>query len=80
MKEIYDYKKIEKEVQDLWARNKRYEANIDTTKPKYYCLSMRIFEKPSPKCLFTEGLLKRHHKIQMCQKTPYVRFWSSRSS
>ena len=40
MKEIYDYKKIEKEVQDLWARNKRYEANIDTTKPKYYCLSM----------------------------------------
>ena len=40
MKEIYDFKEIEKEMQDLWARNKRYEANIDTTKPKYYCLSM----------------------------------------
>ena len=40
MKEIYDFKEIEKEVQNLWARNKRYEANIDTTKPKYYCLSM----------------------------------------
>ena len=34
MKEIYDFKEIEKEVQNLWARNKRYEANIDTTKPK----------------------------------------------
>ena len=29
MKEIYDFKEIEKEVQNLWARNKRYEANID---------------------------------------------------
>ena len=48
MKEIYDYKKIEKEVQDLWARNKRYEASIDTTKPKYYCLSMLPYPSGNP--------------------------------
>ena len=40
MKEFYDYKEIEKEVQDLWDQKKSYEANIDTTKPKFYCLSM----------------------------------------
>ena len=40
MKEFYDYKEIEKEVQDLWDRKKPYEANIDRKKPKYYCLSM----------------------------------------
>ena len=40
MKDFYDYKEIEKEVQKLWDRKKPYEANIDTSKPKYYCLSM----------------------------------------
>ena len=40
MKEFYDYKEIEKQVQDLWDQKKPYEANIDTTKPKFYCLSM----------------------------------------
>ena len=40
MNEFYDYKEIEKEVQDLWDRKKPYKANIDTKKPKYYCLSM----------------------------------------
>ena len=40
MKEFYDYKKIEQEVQDRWDQQKPYEANIDTKKPKYYCLSM----------------------------------------
>ena len=40
MKEIYDFKEIEKEVQNLWARNKRYEANIDT------CL---LYTSPSPR-------------------------------
>ena len=40
MKEFYDFKEIEKEVQNLWDRKKPYEANIDTKKPKYYCLSM----------------------------------------
>ena len=40
MKEFYDYKEIEKEIQDLWDQKKPYEANIDTTKPKFYCLSM----------------------------------------
>ncbi len=40
MKEFYDFKEIEKEVQDLWHQKKPYEANIDTTKPKFYCLSM----------------------------------------
>ncbi len=40
MKEFYDYKEIEQEVQDRWYQQKPYEANIDTKKPKYYCLSM----------------------------------------
>ena len=40
MKEFYDYKKIEQEVQDRWDQQKPYEANIDTKKPKFYCLSM----------------------------------------
>ena len=40
MKEFYDYKEIEQEVQDRWDQQKPYEANIDTKKPKYYCLSM----------------------------------------
>ena len=35
MNEFYDYKEIEKEVQDLWDREKPYKANIDTKKPKY---------------------------------------------
>ena len=30
MKEIYDYKEIEQEVQDRWDQQKPYEANIDT--------------------------------------------------
>ena len=32
MKEFYDYKKIEQEVQDRWDQQKPYEANIDTKK------------------------------------------------
>tara|TARA_B100001989_G_scaffold253255_1_gene239290 strand:+ start:1359 stop:3740 length:2382 start_codon:yes stop_codon:yes gene_type:complete len=40
MKDFYDYKEIEKEIQQLWDQKKPYEANIDTSKPKYYCLSM----------------------------------------
>ena len=40
MKEFYDYKEIEQKVQDRWHQEKPYEANIDTKKPKYYCLSM----------------------------------------
>ena len=40
MKEFYDYKEIEQEAQDRWDQQKPYEANIDTKKPKYYCLSM----------------------------------------
>ena len=40
MKEFYDYKEIEQEVQDRWDQQKPYETNIDTKKPKYYCLSM----------------------------------------
>ena len=35
MKEIYDYKEIEQEVQDRWNQQKPFEANIDTKKPKY---------------------------------------------
>ena len=30
MKEFYDYKEIEQEVQDRWDQQKPYEANIDT--------------------------------------------------
>ena len=48
MKEFYDYKEIEQEVQDRWDQQKTYEANIDTKKPKYYCLSML----PYPQAIF----------------------------
>ena len=43
MKEFYDYKEIEQEVQDRWDQQKPYEANIDTKKPKYYWI--KIFKK-----------------------------------
>ena len=32
MKEFYDYKEIEQEVQDRWDQQKPYKANIDTKK------------------------------------------------
>lgn len=40
MNEIYDFNKIENIIQENWKANKTYEVDIDSNKPKYYCLSM----------------------------------------
>ncbi len=40
MKETYNFNQIESIVQKKWKTNDTFAANIDTSKPKYYCLSM----------------------------------------
>ena len=40
MNEIYDFNKIENIIQENWKANKTFEVDIDSNKPKYYCLSM----------------------------------------
>ena len=40
MKETYNFNQIESIVQKKWKTNNTFAANIDTSKPKYYCLSM----------------------------------------
>ena len=40
MQENYDFQQVEKDARDFWADNKVFEVVEDTTKPKYYCLSM----------------------------------------
>ena len=45
MQEEYDPKKIEKRVQTYWEENKTFEVNEDSSKEKFYCLSM--FPYPS---------------------------------
>jgi len=40
MKETYNFNQIESIVQKKWKANNTFAANIDTSKPKYYCLSM----------------------------------------
>ncbi len=41
----YEHQKIEKKWQDFWLENKTFKTEIDTSKPKYYCLDM--FPYPS---------------------------------
>jgi leucyl-tRNA synthetase len=45
MQENYNPKDIEKKVQDYWYSNKVFKATKDTSKKKFYCLSM--FPYPS---------------------------------
>ncbi|MDO6462056.1 leucine--tRNA ligase [Granulosicoccaceae sp. 1_MG-2023] len=40
MQENYDFQQVEKEAQTYWAENNVFEVAEDTSKPKYYCLSM----------------------------------------
>ena len=40
MKETYNFNQIESIIQKKWKTNDTFAANIDTSKPKYYCLSM----------------------------------------
>ena len=43
----YNFKIVEKKWQDLWRREKSFEAKIDLSKKKFYCLEM--FPYPSGK-------------------------------
>ena len=47
MEQKYNFKTIEKELQNTWEVNKSFEAKEDPSKKKYYCLSM--FPYPSGK-------------------------------
>jgi len=40
MQENYDHKEIERKHQQKWLNSKRFEVNEQSSKPKYYCLSM----------------------------------------
>src|SRR5260221_13014308 len=45
MDERYDFRAIEAKLQGRWARDKTFEADSDSTSPKYYVLEM--FPYPS---------------------------------
>ena len=47
MEQKYNFKTLEKELQNTWEVNKSFEAKEDPSKKKYYCLSM--FPYPSGK-------------------------------
>ena len=44
----YNFKLIEKKAQKYWEKNRSFEAEPDTEKEKFYCLSM--FPYPSGQC------------------------------
>ncbi len=45
MQQQYPFKEIEQQAQQYWEANQTFAASEDSTKPKYYCLSM--FPYPS---------------------------------
>ena len=47
MEQKYNFKTIEKELQNNWKVDKSFEVKEDVNKKKYYCLSM--FPYPSGK-------------------------------
>ena len=65
----YNHKKIEKEAQEFWEKNKSFEVKKDISKEKYYCLSM--FPYPSGRLHMGHvrnysigDLLSRFHKMK----------------
>lgn len=53
--ETYDFKSVEDKWNHEWDKNKIYKTEIDTTKPKYYCLDTFVY--PSGK-----GVTIGHYK------------------
>ncbi|MDP2248789.1 MAG: class I tRNA ligase family protein, partial [Nitrosomonadales bacterium] len=47
MQQQYPFREIEQEAQQYWETNQAFSASEDSSKPKYYCLSM--FPYPSGK-------------------------------
>ena len=41
----YNFKLIEKKAQKYWEKNRSFEAEPDTEKEKFYCLSMFPFSQ-----------------------------------
>ena len=40
MREDYNFQRIEKKWQNIWAKEKVFKAEVDSSKTKYYCLEM----------------------------------------
>ena len=40
MEETYDFKAVEAAAQQFWKERKAFEVKEDSSRPKFYCLSM----------------------------------------